>query len=227
MNNPASLSVIIPALNEADNIRHILHSLRTDPEPEIIVVDGGSTDGTGDIALAEGVTVLNAPRGRARQQNLGAAAASGEILLFLHADTQAPGDYAGFIRRALQTPGVSAGAFSLAIAGDRPGLHAIAAIANRRSRWLQLPYGDQGLFLRARLFFRLGGFPELPIMEDFALVKAIQRHGRLLTLPQTVITSGRRWEQVGLWRTTWINQLMIFGYYLGIAPATLARLYRG
>jgi rSAM/selenodomain-associated transferase 2 len=227
MNNQASLSVIIPALNEADNIRATLRSLRTDPEPEIIVVDGGSTDGSGDIALAEGVAVLNAPRGRAQQQNLGAATASGEILLFLHADTQAPWDYAGLIRRALQIPGVSAGAFSLAIAGHRPGLHVIAAIANRRSRWLHLPYGDQGLFLPASLFARIGGFPEQPIMEDFALVKKLQRHGRLLTLPQTVITSGRRWEQKGIWRTTWINQLMIFGYYLGVAPATLARLYRG
>jgi rSAM/selenodomain-associated transferase 2 len=226
MNNASPLSVIIPALNEADNIRATLRSLRTDPESEIIVVDGGSSDATRDIALAEGVTVLRTPRGRARQQNLGATAASGEILFFLHADTQAPPDYAGLIRRALQTPGVSAGAFSLAIAGDRPGLQAVAAIANLRSRWLHLPYGDQGLFLPVRLFFRLGGFPEQPIMEDYILVRHAQRHGRVLTLPETVLTSGRRWQQVGLWQTTYINQLMILGYHLGVAPATLVRLYR-
>lgn len=221
------ISVIIPALNEAETIRATLGSLRTVPASEIIVVDGGSSDATREIARAEGVTVLRAPRGRARQQNFGAAAASGEILFFLHADTQAPPDYVGLIRRALQTPGVGAGSFSLAITGDRPGLQAIATLANWRSRWLQLPYGDQGLFLSASFWARLGGYPEQPIMEDFALVRKIRRHGRLVTLPQTVLTSGRRWEQKGLWRTTWINQLMIFGYYLGVAPETLARLYRG
>lgn len=226
MNKPASLSVIIPALNEADHIRATLRSLRTDPQPEIIVVDGGSTDATRDCALTEGVTVLSAPRSRARQQNLGAFAASGEILFFLHADTQAPPDYAGLIRRALQTPGVGAGAFSLAIAGDRPGLRVIETIANLRSRFLHLPYGDQGLFLSARLFSRLRGFPDQPIMEDYVFVLHVQQHGRLLTLPQTVLTSGRRWQQKGLWRTTFINQLMIFGHHLGVAPDTLARLYR-
>ena len=180
----------------------------------------------GSLAAAAGVTVLSAPRGRARQQNLGAAAASGEILFFLHADTQAPPDYAQCIRQALHSPGVGAGAFSLDIQGNFPGRQAITNIANLRSRWLQLPYGDQGLFLPAQLFCHLGGFPEQPIMEDFALVRQVQRHGRLITLPQTVRTSGRRWQHLGLWRTTYINQLMIFGYYLGVAPATLARIYR-
>ncbi len=175
MNNTAPISVIIPALNEAEQIRATLLSLQTDPETEIIVVDGGSRDATASVAAAAGVTVLSAPRGRARQQNLGAAAASGEILFFLHADTQAPRDYAQHIRQALQSPGVGAGAFSLAIAGSRPGLKAITQIANLRSRWLQLPYGDQGLFLPASLFFRLGGFPEQPIMEDFALVRKVRR----------------------------------------------------
>jgi rSAM/selenodomain-associated transferase 2 len=222
----ATISVILPALNEADNLRGTLESLRTDPESEIIVVDGGSRDDTRSIARCEGVTALSAPPGRARQQNLGAAAASGEILFFLHADTRAPRQYADLIREALKLPGVSAGAFSLAIAGDQPGLQAITAMANIRSRWLQMPYGDQGLFLPARLFTRLGGFPEQPIMEDYVLVRRLRRHGRIITLPETVSTSGRRWRQVGIWRTTAINQLMIVGHHLGVAPATLARLYR-
>lgn len=226
MHNPGQISVIIPALNEAGHLRTTLLSLQTDPGPEIIVVDGGSRDATRDIALAAGVTVLRAPRGRARQQNLGAAAASGEILFFLHADTQAPQDYAQCIRQALLSPGVGAGAFSLAIAGPSPGLDAITRIANLRSRWLQLPYGDQGLFLPATLFCRLGGFPEQPIMEDFALVRKVRHYGRVITLPRTVLTSGRRWQHLGLWRTTSINQLMILGYYFGVAPATLARIYR-
>jgi uncharacterized protein len=226
MFNSPRLSVIIPALNEAEQIRATLISLQTDPEPEIIVVDGGSRDGTRTRARAAGATVMSAPRGRARQQNLGAAAASGEILFFLHADTQAPPEYAALIHTALQTSGVSAGAFSLEIAGKGPGLRAIGRLANLRSRWLQLPYGDQGLFLPARLFDRLGGFPEQPFMEDFVFIRRLRDHGRLLTLPQLVVTSGRRWQQLGIWRTTYINQLMIFGYYLGVAPQTLARLYR-
>ncbi len=226
MTIPLLISVIIPALNEAEHIKKTLFSVQTDPEVEIVVVDGGSRDDTANLAAAESVTVLTAPAGRAWQMNLGAAAASGEILFFLHADTQAPPDYAHLIRRALQSPGVCAGAFSLDIVGNLPGLSAITRIANLRSRWLQLPYGDQGLFVPANLFFHLGGFPEQAIMEDFAFVRKVQPHGRIITLPQTVLTSGRRWQHQGLWRTTYINQVMIYGYYLGVSPTTLARIYR-
>ena len=226
MNNSLKISVIIPARNEAQHIQATLRSISADPNSEIIVVDGGSADTTRSLALAAGVTVLSTSRGRAGQQNIGAAAASGEILFFLHADTQAPPDYAHLILQALQAPNVSAGAFSLAIANHHPGLRAITQVANLRSQWLQLPYGDQGLFLRSQLFFHLGGFPRQPIMEDFAFVRQLQKHGRIITLPQTVLTSDRRWQHLGLWRTTYINQLIIFGYYLGVAPATLARIYR-
>ena len=139
-------------------------------------------------------------------------------------------------RRRRITPSVSArpcflptsapGPSAWQLPAPAPVCTAITRIANLRSRWLQLPYGDQGLFLPANLFFRLGGFPEQPIMEDFALVRKVRRYGRVITLPQTVLTSGRRWQHLGLWRTTSINQLMIFGYYFGVAPATLARIYR-
>ncbi len=220
------LSVIIPALNEAGQIGATLESLGTAPDTEIIVVDGGSTDATTALAAAAGAQIRQSPPGRARQQNLGATAARGQILFFLHADTQVPPSYALRIRRALETPGVCAGAFSLAISGSGPGLELITRLANLRSRWLQLPYGDQGLFLPADLFWRLGGFPDQPLMEDFALVRKLRHHGRLLTLTETVLTSGRRWQDFGLRRTTYINQLMIFGYSLGVDPATLARLYR-
>jgi rSAM/selenodomain-associated transferase 2 len=226
MNNSPKISIIIPARNEAHHIQATLRSVLVDPHAEIIVVDGGSTDATRSLALAAGVTVLSTLPDRARQQNLGAAAASGKILFFLHADTLAPPDYARLIRQTLQQPDVSAGAFSLAIANDHPGLKAISYVANVRSRWLQLPYGDQGLFLPARLFFRLGGFPSQPIMEDFALVRQLQKHGRIITLSQTVLTSHRRWQHLGVWRTFYLNQLMIFGYYVGVAPATLAGIYR-
>ena len=221
-----NISVVIPTLNEASHIQTTLRCLGNYADTEIIVVDGGSTDATRTLAAATGATVLRAPPGRARQQNIGAAAATGEILFFLHADTQVPPDYRDLIRRALHIPGVSAGAFSLAVAEPDPRLKAITRIANLRSRWLHLPYGDQGLFLPARLFSELGGFPQQPIMEDFVFVRKLRNHGRLITLSQTVVTSSRRWQQLGVWHTTYINQLIIFGYYLHVAPATLARLYR-
>ncbi len=220
------ISVILPALNEAEHIAATLASLRPESDVEIIVVDGGSRDDTVAWARAGGAVVIPSPPGRARQQNLGAAAARGEILFFLHADTLAPPEYAQGIQEALQHPGVCAGAFALAITGSHPGLRFISALANCRSRWLQLPYGDQGLFLPSALFRRLGGFPDLPIMEDVALVRLLRRQGRILTLPQAVLTSGRRWQRLGLLRTTGINQLMLFGFALGVNPHTLARLYR-
>jgi rSAM/selenodomain-associated transferase 2 len=226
MNNSQRISVIIPTLNEAKHIQSTIRSLHTNPDTEIIVADGGSTDATRTLAAATGAKVLDAPLGRARQQNFGATAAVGEILFFLHADTLAPPDYGGLICRTLDTRGVSAGAFSLAIADPDPRLQAIARMANLRSRWLHLPYGDQGLFLRSRLFFEMGAFPDQPIMEDFVFIRKVQEYGRLITLPQTVITSKRRWQQLGVWQTTCINQLMILGYYLHVDVATLARLYR-
>jgi rSAM/selenodomain-associated transferase 2 len=226
MHDSPRISVIIPVLNEAKHIQETIRGLGTNTNVEIIVSDGGSTDATRALAAAAGAKVLETPPGRARQQNFGAAAAIGEILFFLHADTLAPPNYGDLIGLALDTPGISAGAFSLAIADPDPKLRAIAHIANLRSKWLHLPYGDQGLFLPARLFLKMGGFPEQPIMEDFVLVRRLKKYGRLITLPQTVVTSNRRWQRLGVWQTTYINQLTIFGYYLHIAPATLARLYR-
>lgn len=221
-----SISVIIPTLNEARHIVACLASLRAGHNVEIMVVDGGSQDETVALAQASGAAVLLSPPGRARQQNLGAAAAHGDILFFLHADTLAPPDYDQQIRAAFQNPGISAGAFALSIRGSHPGLKLISLVANWRSRWLQLPYGDQGLFLTAALFQALGGFPNLPIMEDLALVRRLRRCGRILTLPQAVLTSGRRWQQLGLLRTTLLNQLMLLGFALHIDFFTLARLYR-
>ena len=153
------ISVIIPALNEAAHINKTLSGLQTEPGVEIIVVDGGSNDATAGLAAAAGATVLEAPRGRARQQNLGAAAASGEILFFVHADTLVPRGYAGLIRQALKSPGVSAGAFSLEITGRLPGLQAVSAVANLRSRWLAPPLRRPGPVPAGPPFLAPGGLP--------------------------------------------------------------------
>jgi uncharacterized protein len=220
------LSVIIPALNEEPYIGRTLQSLQQAAGVEVIVVDGGSADHTVRQAKAAGARVMAAAGGRARQMNAGAQAAQGEILFFLHADTLAPPGFDRAIRAVLQDPRVAAGAFRLAIRGDSAGLRLVEHLANWRSRWLNLPYGDQGLFVRADLFREMGGFPELPIMEDYVMVRRLGRRGRLVTLPLAVATSGRRWQSLGIWRTTLINQMMILGYSLGIEPTILARWYR-
>ncbi len=220
------ISVIIPALNEEPYIGRTLQALQQAAGVEVIVVDGGSADDTVRRAETAGARVMVAAGGRARQMNVGAQAAPGDILFFLHADTLAPPGFDGAIRAALQDPRVAAGAFRLGIRGASAGLRLVEHLANWRSRRLGLPYGDQGLFVRADLFREIGGFPELPIMEDYVMARRLKRHGRIVTLPLAVATSGRRWQSLGIWWTTLINQMMIIGYSLGVDPAVLARWYR-
>lgn len=220
------ISVIIPALNEEPYLGRTLQALQQGAGVQVIVVDGGSADDTVRQAESAGVRVMAAAGGRASQLNAGAQAAQGEILFFLHADTLAPPGFDRAMRAALQDPRVAAGAFRLGIRGASPGLRLVEHLANWRSRWLGLPYGDQGLFVRADLFREMGGFPELPIMEDYVMVRRLGRRGRLVILPLAVATSGRRWQSLGIWRTTLINQMMILGYSLGVDPAVLARWYR-
>ena len=222
---PGKISVVIPALNEEKNIGTALDSLADEAVLEVLVVDGGSADRTAELACSRGARVVAHPPGRAGQQNRGAALARGETLLFLHADTVLPPGFGGIVRQTLARPRTSAGAFSLSLGGSRPGLRLIQGLANFRSRVLGMPYGDQGLFLSADAFWRSGGFPDQPLMEDFELVRRLGRRGRVRTAPQRAISSARRWLKLGLLRTTLLNQLIILGYYLKISPATLARLY--
>jgi rSAM/selenodomain-associated transferase 2 len=226
VNNNKLISVIIPTLNEADNIMNTMVSVQSGQAVEVIVVDGGSSDSTRRLAEEGGARVISTSRGRAVQMNTGAAGAQGEIFLFLHGDSQAPVRFDGLIRHALLDPDRAAGAFQLQIAGEGRGLRIIEKMANWRSRWFQLPYGDQGIFIRAELFRKMGGFPELPIMEDFIFIQRLQRQGRIVTLSASVLTSGRRWESLGIWRTTWRNQMMLAGYYGGISLGCLSRWYR-
>jgi rSAM/selenodomain-associated transferase 2 len=220
------ISIVIPVLNEAIAIRAVLAQVVDTPNVEAIVVDGGSEDDTVAIAQTMGIKVISTTARRARQMNAGAAVATGDILLFLHADTQLPPNFDGFVRQALQQPGTVAGAFELRIDAQLRGVKLIERMVNWRSRFLSMPYGDQAIFLKTSVFAELGGFPDLPIMEDFELMRRLKRLGRITLVSAPVITSGRRWQKLGVVKTTLINQLVIAGYFLGVPPAELLRWYR-
>lgn len=224
-----TISVIIPTLNEEHVLERTLAALQNGSSAgrcEPIVVDGGSSDATVTLARAAGAKVIESPRGRGCQMNAGAAVSSGDILLFLHADTLLPVDFPHLIEETLVRPGIAAGAFSLAIASREKSLAAIAYLANLRSRFLHLPYGDQALFTSKRIFAEAGGFPEIAIMEDYVFVRRLHKLGRIVILPAKATTSARRWQNMGILRTTLINQLIVGGYAMGVPPVTLAKWYR-
>ncbi len=223
--NP-SITVIIPTVNEERHICAALCRVRNRPGTEVIVVDGGSTDRTRELAETLGARVITTSRGRARQMNWGAQHAQGSMLLFLHADSILPERWPDVLRGALQAPGMVAGAFALQFDERLPWLGLIQRLVAFRSRVMGLPYGDQGLFVHAWAFHAIGGFPALDIMEDFEFVRRIKRLGRVTMSPLPVRSSTRRWKRVGPLRVSVINQLVITGYFLGISPARLARFYR-
>ncbi|UNU22915.1 TIGR04283 family arsenosugar biosynthesis glycosyltransferase [Microcoleus vaginatus] len=220
------ISLIIPVLNEASTIAPVISTALEAKNVEIIVADGGSSDGTADIAKSWGVRVISTAPGRATQMNAGAAAATGEILLFLHADTLLPRGYDSYARRALANESTIAGAFELKIDARRLSLRLVEKGVNWRSKFLQMPYGDQALFLNAATFDQIGGFPDLPLMEDFQLVHRLKKQGRIEIVPHPVLTSARRWQQLGVIKTTAINQIVIIAYYLGVSPDRLAFWYK-
>ena len=224
--SPPDISVIIPVLNDAEALDLALGSTQDCIGVECIVVDGGSSDESAEVAQSRGVKVLHSPPGRARQMNAGAEVAEGRFLLFLHADTRLPEGFDGHVRQILTGSGVAAGAFQLQIDAPSARLRLIEKAATWRSRYLQMPYGDQAIFLRKELFREMGGFPDLPIMEDFQLIRRLQGEGRIVIASAAVVTSARRWKKLGALRTTLLNQLMILGFYLGFEPARLARWYR-
>lgn len=219
------VSVIIPTLNEADNITACLASITGQAAPwEIIVVDGGSADATVDLALRAGVHVINAPRGRAIQMNVGARFACGDVVLFLHADTRLhPAALVG-LRAALADPAVVGGTFSLAFDLDHPLLRFYSLFTRLRPRLFH--YGDQGIFARRDLFERLGGYQDLPLMEDVEFLRRLAHAGRLTLVDRPVTTSARRFERRGILRQELLNVWLVALYYAGVRATTLARWYR-
>ncbi|MGW8193024.1 MAG: TIGR04283 family arsenosugar biosynthesis glycosyltransferase [Desulforhopalus sp.] len=222
----AMISVIIPALNEKRSLPRTLAVLVGHPGTEIIIVDGGSDDGTPAVAERCGCKIYTGPRNRSQQMNIGAENSSGDILLFLHADTLLPDNFPQAVHRALGAENVAAGAFSLSFDNAARSLRCIAWGANLRSRIFQLPYGDQGIFTSRARFDAVGGFPEMEIMEDFVFIREMQRMGRIVTVAEKVTTSARRWQSIGIIKTTLINQLIICGHSLGVSHGTLAHWYR-
>ena len=203
----------------------------SDPSPTLATQEWGTearaTAPTTDPieGLPSGVRLLASPPGRARQMNYGAQRANGDILLFLHADTQLPAGYDEYVHTALQRPATVAGAFSLRIDAQGAILRVIERTVAFRSRVCGFPYGDQALFLHKRIFDEIGGFPMLPIMEDVELVRKLRRRGRVHTVPARVLTSARRWKRLGAIRTTLLNQAFIAAYLSGVSPDWIARRY--
>jgi rSAM/selenodomain-associated transferase 2 len=225
---PPPLSIIVPTLNEAGTIVETLGSLAAlrARGVEVIVVDGGSTDGTPNLAAPLADRVVSAPRGRASQQNAGAAAASGDVLLFLHADSRLPADADRLVLNGLGRTGRGWGRFDVRLTGRRPMLRVVERLISLRSRVSGIATGDQAVFVRRDWFHRAGGFPSIPLMEDVALSRALKRLGPPLCLRQPVLTSSRRWEARGVWRTILLMWRLRFEYWRGADPARLAERYR-
>jgi len=219
------ISVIIPVLNEANAIE----AIQTDLEPfreaghEIIVVDGGSSDKTTELASHFANRVIHASAGRAIQMNAGAAAASGELLWFLHADTRVPAEAANILQQAIREG--DWGRFDLRLSGKHPLFRLIEQMISLRSRLTGIATGDQGIFVRQQLFRDIGGFPEIPLMEDIALSKILRSVQRPRCLRLRLETSSRRWEERGILRTILLMWRLRLAYFFGTDPAELARRY--
>ena len=220
------LSIIIPVLNEAETLAARLAALQAIRARgvEVIVVDGGSADDSPARAAPLADRVITAPRGRGRQMNAGAEQATGEVLLFLHADTVLP-DLATERIEAAVTGGALWGRFDVRIDGASVMLPIVAALMNGRSRLTGIATGDQAIFATREAFARVGGFPDIPLMEDIAFSSTMRRMARPACLAEKVTTSGRRWEKHGVWRTILMMWWLRLRFWLGVSPQALAREY--
>lgn len=224
----AVLSIVVPVLNEAAGIAGTLEALAPlrARGAEVIVVDGGSRDATVAIATPLADRVIDGPRGRARQMNAGAQQASAARLLFLHADTRLPEHADALVVAALDAHPLAWGRFDVVIEGRSRMLPVIAALMNRRSRWTGIATGDQAMFMTRAAFEAAGGFPDQPLMEDIELSKRLKRLRAPACLRERVTTSGRRWEQRGVWRTIVLMWRLRLLYALGVSADRLAPWYR-
>jgi rSAM/selenodomain-associated transferase 2 len=221
------LSIIIPALNESRNLTALLPVLaRSCPGAEVIVVDGGSADDTREVLCRlAAARLVECSQGRAAQMNAGARAARGDTLLFLHADTWLPERAPEAIRDALRDPAVVYGRFDVRFDSPRLPFHAIAFLMNLRSRLSGICTGDQAIFVRREAFERVGGYPDIPLMEDVEITRRLKQAGRLARLRTRVTTAARKWEREGILRTILLMWTLRFLYFLGVSPARLHAWY--
>lgn len=226
MRHKSGISIIIPVIDEEDTISETLESTKgAQGDVEWIVVDGGCRDGSIKKARDLGANVIESVAGRSRQMNEGARAAKGDMLLFLHADTRLPRGWENHIRRILGQDGTVAGAFRLSIDDPFPGLRLIEKLAHFRAARMKMPYGDQAIFMTKETFFEVDGYPEIPIMEDFEMMRRLGRRGRIEIAPATVLTSAHRHREIGFLKTTLVNQGIILAYLFGISPERLSSWY--
>ncbi|MFO8024510.1 TIGR04283 family arsenosugar biosynthesis glycosyltransferase [Thiohalophilus sp.] len=222
------LSIIIPTLNEAENIQPTLERLQPlrSRGHEVILVDGGSTDNTVDTTRPQVDRILNSEPGRAHQMNVGASQARGDIFWFLHADTLIPELADQIIDTTVDNKSQAWGRFDVRLSGKDIRFRLIAFMMNRRSRLTGIATGDQGIFVTRALFEKIGGFAEQPLMEDIEISRRLKRHARPRCLKQKLTTSSRRWETRGIWRTVFLMWRLRLRYALGGDPRKLAKWYR-
>ncbi|MCB1874871.1 MAG: TIGR04283 family arsenosugar biosynthesis glycosyltransferase [Chromatiales bacterium] len=218
-----SISVVVPARDESANIEAVLKDLAP-LEAERIVVDGGSMDDTMARARPHCEVLLSCKAGRATQMNMGASVAKGELLWFVHADTRVSARALTALADIAQRG--TWGRFDVRLSGDRWAFRVIEWFMNRRSCWTGVATGDQGIFVCREWFEAVGGFPDIPLMEDVALSKCLRRKARPWCLHQPLLASSRRWEQAGILRTVVLMWRLRLGYFLGVAPENLAKSYR-
>jgi rSAM/selenodomain-associated transferase 2 len=220
------VSFVIPVLNEAEWLPRTLHSISDlcDLQSEVIVVDGGSEDTSVECAIHAGAHVLKSQRGRARQMNLGAAQATGQFIVFVHADTLLPPGVGRMLSKILNHQ-IRWGFFKVHISGQSALLPLISFLINLRSKLTGIATGDQVIFIERTLFHTLGGFPDQPLMEDVEITKRLKRYATPTCLPVKVITSGRRWDRYGAWHTVFLMWRLRFAYWRGVPAEELATLY--
>ncbi|MFH9071379.1 TIGR04283 family arsenosugar biosynthesis glycosyltransferase [Streptomyces alboflavus] len=219
------VSIVVPVLNEEATVQTALARLCRDfPDCELVVVDGGSTDATVELATPH-AKVVHSPRGRAVQMNTGAAHCTGEVLWFIHADTHVAPDALAQIRAALADPKVVGGGLTLRFDRCGAGLNYLAYTSNARARRLHHIFGDQAMFIRRDVFDALGGFPDLAIMEDLEMSRRLHRRGRLTVLPAASTASARRLVAHGVWRMIVFMQYLKLLYFAGVDPETIRRRY--
>ena len=233
---PLKLSIIIPLLNEADNLPELIaHIASLDPAPQqVILVDGGSVDGS--VAIAKSVLksteiaqsiidwhIIESTVGRAQQMNAGAMLATGDVLLFLHADTELPADAIDNVQQAIAQ--YDWGRFDVRLDSCEPLLKIVGFVINKRSRLMSIATGDQAIFIKKSIFEQIGGYPDQPLMEDIELCKRLKKFARPACLKSKVITSARRWQQYGTWRTIFLMWQLRFDYWRGVSPSVLKQRY--